>query len=101
MILTIVGRARCSMDEHAVEMENQEEKHEAHSIMDSKTSKLDDILIEKLENAYHKQTSKFILHDIARIACEHNPIDLAFAASHLPQSVRPVLFENLADLEAK
>ncbi|HAZ15320.1 MAG TPA: magnesium transporter [Parachlamydiales bacterium] len=69
--------------------------------MESKTQQLDDILIKKFDNAFHKQTSKFVLHDIAKIACEHEPIDLAFAASRLPPNIRPVLFENLADNEAR
>lgn len=59
------------------------------------------ILHEKLERAFHKQTSRVAAHDIARIACEHSPIDLAYAASRLPSNVRPLLFENLADLEDK
>jgi len=64
-------------------------------------AQLDDILKEKLERAYHKQTSKVVVHDIAKIASEHGPIDLAYAALHLPPNVRPILFENLADLESK
>ena len=83
------------------EIRSEEERHPVSSIMESKTQQLDDILIEKLENAFHKQTSKFVLHEIAKIACEHEPIDLAFAASRLPPNIRPVLFENLADLDAK
>lgn len=71
------------------------------SMMDSKTSQLDDILKEKLDRAYHKQTSKVILHDIVKIACEHSPIDLAYAASRLPSNIRPILYENLANLEGK
>ena len=71
------------------------------TLMDSKTSQLDDILKEKLDRAFHKQTSKVILHDIIKIACEHTPIDLAYAASRLPPDIRPVIYENLADLEAK
>ena len=62
---------------------------------DSQTGRIDDLLKEKLEKAFHKQTSKIRLHDIAKIACEHFPIDLAYAASHLPPNVRPVLYENL------
>lgn len=65
------------------------------------TGQLDDLLKEKLERAYHKQTSKVRLHDIAKIALEHSPIDLAYAASHLPPNVRPVLYENLPNREAK
>ncbi len=71
------------------------------TLMDSKTSQLDDILKEKLDRAFHKETSKVIVHDIIKIACEHTPIDLAYAASRLPPDIRPVIYENLADLEAK
>src|SRR5579872_6206103 len=68
---------------------------------ESKTRQIDELLKEKLEKAVHKQTSKVRLHDIAKIACEHTPIDLAYAASHLPPNVRPVLYENLPNREAK
>lgn len=78
-------------------MEEQEES----SATESKTGRIDDLLQERLENAFHKQTSKVRLHDIAKIACEHSPIDLAYAASHLPPNVRPVLYENLPNREAK
>ncbi len=73
----------------------------AGNLMDSRTSHLDDILCEKLERAFHKHTSKVILHDIAKIASEHSPIDLAYAASRLPPNVRPVLFENLVSQNDK
>ncbi|NDD57917.1 MAG: magnesium transporter [Chlamydiae bacterium] len=69
--------------------------------MDSKTSQLDDILNEKLELAFHKQTSTVVLHDVAKIASEHSPIDLAYAACRLPPVDRPILFENLNDLASK
>lgn len=59
------------------------------------------LLKEKLEGAFHKQTSKVRLHDIAKIACEHSPIDLAYAVSYLPLNVRPVLYENLPNRDAK
>jgi magnesium transporter len=68
---------------------------------ESKTQQIDELLKEKLEHAVHKQTSKVRLHDIAKIACEHSPIDLAYAAAHLPPNVRPVLYENLPNREAK
>ena len=71
------------------------------TLMESKTSRLDDILQEKLEKAFHKQTSKVRLHDIAKIACEHSPIDLAYAAFHLPQQARIALYENLPHRDAK
>jgi magnesium transporter len=69
--------------------------------LESKTSQLDDLLIEKLEMAFHKQTSTVVLHDIAKIAAEHSPIDLAYAASRLPPVDRPILYENLTSLSAK
>ncbi len=71
------------------------------NLMDSRTSLLDDLLNEKLEQAFHKQTSQVILHDLAKIASEHDPIDLAYAVSRLPPSARPILYENLPDLNAK
>jgi magnesium transporter len=69
--------------------------------VESQTGRIDDLLKEKLDRAFHKQTSKVRLHDIAKIACEHSPIDLAYAAFHLPPNVRPVLYENLPNRDAK
>lgn len=71
------------------------------NLMDSRTSHLDDELSERLEEALHKTTFNIHLHDIAKIASEYNPIDLAYAAPRLPPSARHVLYENLPDLEAK
>lgn len=85
------------MDIHTPE----EEREENSAPLESKTSGIDDLLREKLERAVHKQTSKVRLHDIAKIACEHSPIDLAYGASHLPPHVRPVLFQNLPDRDAQ
>ncbi len=87
-------------------VESQEpEKEEYHvtagNLMDSRTSHLDDELSERLEEAFHKTTFNVHLHDVAKIASEYNPIDLAYAASRLPQNARYVLFENLPELEAK
>jgi len=78
-------------------MQNQEPT----TASESKTGQLDDLLKEKLEQAFHKQTSKVRFHDIAKIACEHSPIDLAYAASYLPINVRHVLYENLPGRDAK
>lgn len=68
---------------------------------DSKTGQLDDVLNEKLERAFHKPTSQLLLHDIAKIDSEHDPIDLAYAVTRLPPSARIVVYENLPDLSAK
>ncbi len=73
----------------------------AGSRLDSKTSQLQDMLNQKLERAFHKQTSQIILHEIAKIAIEHDPIDLAYAVTRLPKSVRHVVYENLPDLDSK
>lgn len=82
-------------------MSEAEEKDFPQEEVESQTGRIDDLLKEKLEKAFHKQTSKVRLHDIAKIACEHSPIDLAYAASHLPPNVRPVLYENLPNRDDK
>lgn len=69
--------------------------------LDFKTSQLDDELNEKLEEAFHHQTSQVILHDVAKIASEHDPIDLAYVVTRLPASSRIIVYDNLPDLNAK
>ncbi|MBS0634220.1 MAG: magnesium transporter [Verrucomicrobia bacterium] len=69
--------------------------------MDSPTSQINDLLDQKLESAFHMQTSQVMLHDLAKIAIEHDPIDLAYAVTRLPTSVRHVVFQNLPNLDAK
>ncbi len=81
-------------------LQNDDDNNTEH-YFDSKTSQLDDVLNEKLERAFHKQTSQLLLHDIAKIASEHDPIDLAYAVARLPTSARIVVYENLYDLNAK
>lgn len=73
----------------------------AKTLMDSKTSHLDDELSERLEEAFHKVTFNIHLHAVAKIASEYNPIDLAYAASRLPPNARYTLFESLPDIAAK
>lgn len=91
------------MDKHRNEFNNQEEDDEVVSgnLMDSRTSQLDDVLNEKLEQAFHKPTSQFMLHDIAKIASEHDPVDLAHAAIRLPPAARVVVYENLPDFNSR
>lgn len=62
---------------------------------------IDDLLNDKLEHAFSKNTAQFVVHDLAKIAAEHDPIDLAFAVTRMPMAARPVVFENLPDLESK
>ena len=87
------------MEAHA-KKEMHEQKYPQGN-RESKTGHLDDILKEKLEMAFHKQTSEVRLHDLAKIALEHSPIDLAYAVSYLPPNIRSVLYENLPNREAK
>lgn len=88
-----------------MDVRNETEEIEYHSgvgnLMESKTSHLDDELSERLEEAFHKTTFNVHLHDVAKIAMEYNPIDLAYAASRLPPSARHVLYQNLPDTNAK
>jgi magnesium transporter len=80
------------------------ELHTAHyssNLLDSKMTHLDDVLNEKLERAFHKQTSQVFFHDVAKIACEHDPIDLAYAVTRLPPQARIVVYDNLPDHQAK
>lgn len=81
---------------------NLEEATVVHAFMgDSRTGQIDDELNAKLEEAFHKQTSLIVLHDVAKIASEYDPIDLAYAVTRLPPSARVVMYENLPDLNAK
>jgi magnesium transporter len=81
----------------------EDEGHENHHDEDGEDfeSHPDDILNAKLEEAFHKQTSHIVLHDVAKIAIEHDPIDLAHAVTRLPASYRHIVYDNLPDLNAK
>jgi magnesium transporter len=69
--------------------------------IDSRAGQVDDVLNEILENAFHQQTSQVLIHDIAKIASEYDPIDLAYAVTRLPPTSRVVVYENLPDLNGK
>ncbi len=83
---------------HETDLEEEDSLH-LHG-MDS-TGQLDDALNEKLETAFDQPTAQILLHDIAKIASEHDPIDLAYAVTRLPPGARIVVYENLPDLNAK
>ena len=93
------------MEENEEYYNNEEEEEEFGSsvgnLMDSRTSHLDDLLSEKFEQAFHKGTARVIVHDIAKIVSEHDPIDLARVVTRLPWSERPVVYDNLPDIQAK
>lgn len=89
-------------NEHNEELQDEEyEGVSLGNLMDSRTSHLDDVLNEKLEQAFDKPTSQILLHDVAKIASEYDPIDLAYAVTRLPPNARIVVYENLPDLNAK
>ncbi len=62
---------------------------------------LDELLAESIDRAFHKQTAQICLKNLAKIAEEYSPIDLAHAVSRLPSSLRPLLFENFTSLDRK
>ncbi len=75
------------------------EEKDIVSSKDTKTTTVDDILREKLQRALHQLTYEVQVHEMAKIASEHNAIDLAYAVSNLPQCASLSLFENLSDDE--
>lgn len=79
----------------------QEHDGEEVALVEQGKASLHDLLQQKLEQAFHKQTSTVIIHDIAKIVAEHSPIDLAYAAFRLPPHARPLLYENLTRVEQK
>lgn len=89
------------MESNRKEEEFETDDFISGDLLDTKTGQLDDVLTEKLEYAFHHHTSQLLIHDIAKIASEHDPIDLAYAVTRLPQPARVVVYENLPDLSAK
>ena len=71
------------------------------SWLDSKTSQLDDVLLEKIEKAVHKPTAQVQHQDLVKIAFEYDPIDLAHALPKIPPSARLILYQCLLDIKAK
>lgn len=88
-------------EEHNEESETEEIVVVSGNLMDSPTSQLDDVLNQKLEEAFHQPAFHIVLHHIAKIAIEYDPIDLAYAMSHFPPRARCVVYQNLPDLQAK
>lgn len=69
--------------------------------LEFKTTQLEDALNEQLEQAFYKQTYQIVLHEVAKIASEHDPIDLAYAVTRLPTTSRVIVYDNLPDLNDK
>jgi magnesium transporter len=83
--------------------ENKELGEESTSLdaMDFSTTHLDDVLEEQLESAFHQDTAQVILDNVAKIARENDPVDLAHIVTRLPHHARVVVYDNLPDLDAK
>ncbi len=86
---------------HSEEKNWDEDEPVTGSLLESKTSQLDDALLMKLEQAFHKPTSQYQVTELVKIAVEHDPIDLAHAITKLPSSARVVVYRSLPDLDAK
>lgn len=89
-----------------LERSNDEEDHKEPesppaTLLETMTGQLDDALNAKLEAAFHKPTSQILIHDIVKIASEHDPIDLAHAVTRLPPLLRVIVYENLPDFNDK
>lgn len=89
------------MDEKNKPDFSPEVKDTSSSPLDFQTSQIDDSLEEKLENAFLQGTSQIVLHDVAKISAENDPVDLAHTVSRLPSYARVVVYDNLPDLDAK
>jgi len=68
---------------------------------ESHTELVDDYLDQCLDNAFESETQKVVLHEVAAIASEFDPIDLAHAVTRLPARARFIVYDNLPDLESK
>ena len=71
------------------------------SPMDSKTALLDDLILEKLEDIFHRPPEQLRVEEILEIANGHSPIDLAHAVCRLPPPHRAVVFEHIHAFEAR
>lgn len=83
-------------------LQTEDSKDDVHDdAQDFKTRQLDQLLAERIDKAFHKETSQICLENLAAIASEYSPIDLAHAASMLPSSLRPILFEHFRTVSSK
>lgn len=85
----------------SVEEELEDERAETRG-GESRTAQQDDLLLEKLAQIFSQlATGEKINHRLAKLACEHNPIDLAYAAERLPYAQRSIIFHNLQGPEER
>lgn len=60
-----------------------------------------DVLHNKFEHAFDPETSTVILKNLLDIVSEHSAVDLAYEAYQLPPYARVMIYEHLADIEAR
>lgn len=81
-------------------METLPNEHEHDEVIIDEPE-IDDVLKEKLVTAFHLPASQDLVHEVSKIASEHDPIDLAYAVTRLPAAARVVVYDNLPDIAAK
>ena len=79
----------------------EESAQASANLLESRTLQLADILEDKLEDAFQKQTTTLPVHKVVKIVSEHSAVDLAYAAMRLPVADRLVIYENLESLASK
>lgn len=89
------------MQHNGAENDHEESLPVSSNPLEFRTSQMEDVLNDKLEQAFNKTTSQVIHHEVAKIAIEHDPIDLAHAVTRLPTTARVILYDNLPDMQAK
>jgi len=89
------------METRFEENHHHEDEAVVSNPLEFKSSQIEDVLNEKLSEAFHKPTTQVVLHDVAKIAIEYDPIDLAHAVIRLPADERVVVYDNLPDRNAK
>lgn len=88
-------------DQLASDVLSEEEEAVTSCLLETRTTQMDDALLEQFERAIHKQTALYQHHNLVKIAVEHDPIDLAKASTRIPLSARLVVYRSLPDIEAK
>lgn len=82
-------------------MESQDEEWVELEYSERTTEERDDVLDKELDQAFLHSAQQVILHDVARIATDFDPIDLAHAVTRLPAKARWIVYDNLPDIQSK
>ncbi|MDB2614125.1 magnesium transporter [Chlamydiales bacterium] len=79
------------------------EEDEFKDFSERTTEEIDDVIDEQLDRIFEDEVhgNQIVLHDLARIATDFDPIDLAHAVTRLPAKARWVVFDHLPDIQSK